>query len=107
MSFFPKKMSQIALLGSMRTLVCSPCTREQLGLSPGLVGAFVGVHRAIDTDHLPPELHGFTAMLGHVDSHGTASYAVFTLKQLDALEAKVSELRAAILAEERAQRSVQ
>lgn len=107
MSFYPNRMVQNALLGSMGTLVCSPCTREQLGLSAGFIGAFVGLHRAIDADHLPPELQGVAALLGHVDSHGTASYAVFSLKQLEALEAIIPKLRAEILAEERAQGSVQ
>ena len=100
------KTGMLHLWGGMSTLIVGPAKREELGIKPGFVGQFIGIHRAVDSDHLPPELRGTCAMIGTVDE-ATAYFAVLSLQQLDALEAQLPELRNAILAEERAQGSVQ
>lgn len=107
MTLHPDRRTMTALMGGLRTLVVSPARRADLGLPNDFIGFFVGLHTAIDKDHLPPELQGVAVLFGHCDSEGTASFAVLSIQQLDLLEAKLPELRAELLAEERAQGSVQ
>lgn len=107
MSLHPNRRTMTALMGALRTLVVSPARRADLGLPNDFIGFFVGLHTAIDKDHLPPELQGVAVTEKHCDSEGTASFAVLSIQQLDLLEARLPELRAELLAEERAQGSVQ